>query len=154
MNNVVVRAAGESDVTAVSSLVQCYWEFEHIPGFENDAVSGQIRLLLNHTAPASVLVAEGNTAIVGYLLLVYVFSLEHLGLTAEIDELYVKPDYRSRGVGAALLKAAESAAAGTGCTNISLQIGRDNERGRAFYQRRGYSRRGGYSLMEKDLKAC
>jgi GNAT superfamily N-acetyltransferase len=39
---------------------------------------------------------------VGYLLAVYVFSLEHLGLTAEIDEFYVLPEQRGGGVGAAL----------------------------------------------------
>lgn len=31
---------------------------------------------------------------IGYLLAVYVFSLEHLGLTAEIDEFYVVPEQR------------------------------------------------------------
>ena len=36
---------------------------------------------------------------VGYLLAVYVFSLEHLGLTAEIDEFFVLPSARGKGLG-------------------------------------------------------
>jgi len=36
------------------------------------------------------------------------FSLEHLGLTAEIDEFMVLDQHRGRGVGSALLRIAES----------------------------------------------
>lgn len=153
-NDVVVRTASESDIAAIALLVQRYWQFEHIAGFEHAAVAEQVRRLIDHEAPGAVLLADSAAGVIGYLLLVYVFSLEHLGLTAEIDELYVEPGFRSRGVGAALLKDAECAAANAGCTNISLQLGRHNERGNAFYRREGYALRDGYTLLEKNLKGC
>lgn len=154
VSDVVVRAASESDIAAIVMLVQRYWEFEQIPGFEQAVVAEQIRRLIEHAAPGAVLLADSAAGVVGYLLLVYVFSLEHLGLTAEIDELYIEPVFRSCGVGAALLKSAETAAADAGCTNISLQLGRHNERGCAFYRREGYALRDGYTLLEKSLKGC
>ena len=40
---------------------------------------------------------------VGYLLAVYVFSLKHLGLTAEVGELFVSPSRRGQNIGTQLL---------------------------------------------------
>jgi hypothetical protein len=90
-------------------------------------------------------------AAVGYLLAVYVFSLEHLGLTAEIDELFVLPSQRGRGVGAELLRCAEAEFLRAGCTNVSLQLSRGNDAARAFYHRHGYSERSAYELLDRML---
>lgn len=87
----------------------------------------------------------------GYLLAVYVFSLEHLGLTAEIDEFFVRHEQRGRGFGARLLQSAESEFQAVRCTNVSLQLGRANAEAREFYRRRGYVERCGYELLDKDL---
>lgn len=89
---------------------------------------------------------------VGYLLAVYVFSLEHLGLTAEIDEFYVVPSQRGRGVGAELLKTAEGEFVRMGCTNVSLQLSKNNGLARSFYHRHGYAERSGYELLDKMLQ--
>lgn len=89
----------------------------------------------------------------GYPLLVYVFSLEHFGLTAEIDEFFVLPGHRGRGLGNGLLAAAESEAHRAGCSNISLQLSRDNCDVREFYHRQGYCERSSFELLEKSLGA-
>jgi ribosomal protein S18 acetylase RimI-like enzyme len=88
---------------------------------------------------------------VGYLVAVYVFSLEHLGLTAEIDEFMVLDQHRGHGVGSALLGIAESTFTCAGCTKVSLQLSRRNDAARAFYHRQGYSERSGYELLDKAL---
>ena len=87
----------------------------------------------------------------GYLLAVYVFSLEHLGLTAEIDEFFVVPARRGQGTGAALLRAAEAEFRQAGCTNVALQLSRSNDSARAFYRRYDYAERSGYELLDKML---
>ena len=89
---------------------------------------------------------------VGYLLAVYVFSLEHLGLTAEIDEFFVLPSARGRGIGDALLQLAEAEFVRRGCTNVALQLGRGNDGARAFYRRHGYADRAGFELLDKMLE--
>jgi GNAT superfamily N-acetyltransferase len=87
----------------------------------------------------------------GYLLAVYVFSLEHLGVTAEIDEFFVLPSCRGHGAGSQLLQAAEAEFARMKCTNVSLQLGRGNDTARTFYRRQGYSERAGFELLDKML---
>jgi ribosomal protein S18 acetylase RimI-like enzyme len=79
-------------------------------------------------------------------------SLEHQGQTAEIDELFVAADFHGAGLGRELLAVAEDGFRVAGCTNISLQIGRDNEAARAFYRRQGFTDRAHFGLVDKNLR--
>src|SRR3954447_16302097 len=88
---VEIRTAGSCDIVALVSLVEEYWRFESIPGFDPPRVGEQLERLLSVPALGAGWLAYAAGVPVGYLLAVYVFSLEHLGLTAEIDELFVRP---------------------------------------------------------------
>lgn len=58
---------------------------------------------------------------------------------AYVGELAVAAEVEGRGVGQALMEAAERWARGRGYRLITLETGADNERARRFYGRRGYS---------------
>ena len=109
-----IRAASADDVPALVSLVQGYSDFEQIPGFDQAHVEAALRLQLAAPKMAAAWVALADGAPIGYLLAVYVFSPEHLGLTAQIDEFYVPAEHRHSGVGTALLEAAEATFAAAG----------------------------------------
>lgn len=146
-----VRRATVADVSEIVPMVRAYWELEGIEGFTPDRVAVGLERLLSDERLGAGWIASIDGLPAGYLLLVHVFSLEHLGLTAEIDELFVDGVHRGRGIGAMLLAAAEREASRAGCTNISLQVSRGNEGARAFYRRHGYVARDGYGLLEKTL---
>ncbi|NHN48912.1 GNAT family N-acetyltransferase [Halostella sp. JP-L12] len=55
-----------------------------------------------------------------------------------VQNLYVRPDARGAGVGAALLDAAERALASAGADVVSLEALADNAAARRFYRREGY----------------
>src|SRR5262249_25161092 len=140
------------DVPALLPLVEGYWEFEGISGFDATRVPEQLARLFSDPRLGCGWVAFLDGHPVGYLLAVYVFSLEHLGLTAEIDEFMVFDHDRVQGVGSGLLRIAESTSTQAGCTKVSLQLSRRNDSGRAFYHRQGYSERSGYELLDKALQ--
>ena len=87
----------------------------------------------------------------GYLVAVFMLSLEHGGLMAEIDEVFVSQEMRSAGLGTQLLEAAERDLAARGLLRLQLQLGVDNEGARRFYERHGFRRRAGYELLDKPL---
>ena len=97
--------------------------------------------------------ASDIPALLALVIAVLVLSVEHQGLMAEIDELFVMPEARSRGVGGRLLAAAEGALAARGCVRLQLQLALANVGGRAFYEHRGYATRAGYELLHKALAA-
>ena len=147
-----VRPAAAGDIPVLLALIEQYWAFEDIPGFDPVRVGAELERLLTDLRLGAVWIAEVNRKPVGYLLAVYVFSLEHLGLTAEIDEFFLLPSSRGLGAGSRLLRAAEAEFARMECTNVSLQLGRGNEAARKFYRERGYADRSGYELLDKVLK--
>ena len=148
-----VRPANLRDIPELLALVRRYWEFEGIEGFTALRVELVLQRLLAEPRLGAVFLAEGDGRLVGYLIVVLVLSVEHQGLMGEIDEFFVLPEARSRGLGGALLKAAETALTAQGCVRLQLQLGVANDAARAFYERRGYTAREGYGLFDKPLAA-
>jgi GNAT superfamily N-acetyltransferase len=146
-----VRPAVRTDIPPLLPLIRRYWEFEGIEGFAALRLEGVLKELLAPQAPAAVFVAESHGTLAGYLIVVLVMSVEHSGLMGEIDEFFVLPEARSRGMGAQLLAAAEAWLVRRGGVRLQLQLGTANARARAFYQRAGYAPRAGYELLDKAL---
>jgi GNAT superfamily N-acetyltransferase len=149
---VPVRAATAADVPRIAALVQQYWIFESIAGFEQPRIESLLQDLLAAPQRGACWVAESAGQLLGYALAAFIFSLEHGGLTAEIDELFVTPAGRCAGVGSHLLEAAERDFETRGVVRIQLQLAVGNRRARAFYQGRGYFPRAGYELLDKPLR--
>jgi GNAT superfamily N-acetyltransferase len=148
-----IRLATVADIGEVAALVERYWEFESIGGFDRPRVETLLDDLLAAPERGACWVAEADGRLCGYLLAVFMFSLEHGGLMAEIDEIFVSPDMRSAGVGALMVARAERDLAGRGLMRLQLQLGIDNHRARRFYERHGFRRRAGYELLDKALQA-
>ncbi len=82
----------------------------------------------------------GMAEVAGYALLVSFWSNELGGEVCNVDELYVRPAFRGRGHGTALVRAI---AAGTGPwprvpVAIELEVSPDNPRARALYEALGF----------------
>lgn len=81
---------------------------------------------------------EGNiAALMGYRFLSDFVRGRHL----YIDDLVVTENNRSKGLGAELLKYAESLATESHCQILRLCTGIENERGLTFYDRNGWTKR-------------
>lgn len=149
----LIEAMRGKHADEVALLVEAYWRFEGIDSFSKAEITALLNRLCSDATRGFGLVARSGDRIVGYLLIVYVFSLEHRGLTAEVDEFFVHADHRGAGVGLKLLQEAERVCAAAGCTSISLQLGRGNSGARRFYTENGYVARVGFDLLEKPIVA-
>jgi GNAT superfamily N-acetyltransferase len=141
-----------ADIADLASLAQRYWEFESLAGFDRPRIETLLGGLLNEPQRGACWVAESDGQLCGYLLAVFMFSLEHGGLMAEIDELFVSHDMRSAGVGSRLVAEAERSLGERGLVRLQLQLGVDNHSARRFYERHAYRRRAGYELLDKPLQ--
>lgn len=151
MSEIDVRIARPEDIDAMLPMVEEYWRFEAIAGFDAARMRNILGRVLEDASLGRAWITTVYGEPAGYLLAVYVFSLEHQGLTAEIDEFFVSPQHRNLGLGARMLAAAELQFRAEGCTNVSLQIGRSNEAARRFYRTHGFEDRAGYELVSKIL---
>ncbi len=148
-----IRAAASADIPQLLALIRRYWDFEAIVGFDALRIELVLQTLLAPTGSAgAVWVAEQAGVLAGYLIVVRVTSIEHQGVMGEIDEFFVLPEARARGLGAALLAAAEAWLRQQGCVRLQLQLHKANRSARAFYERRGYAPRADYELLDRALK--
>ncbi len=148
---VTIRRASPADAAAIATLAAGYWEFESLAEFDAARAEALLRPALEDPTRALCWLAEADSTPVGYLLAVLVFSLEHGGTIAEIDEFFVVARHRGSGVGASLLAAAETALRRVGARRLQLQLGVDNVRGRLFYERAGFAGRRDFELWDKPL---
>jgi ribosomal protein S18 acetylase RimI-like enzyme len=145
------RPAKSEDIDVLLPMIESYWRFENIEGFDVGRMRRNVQRLLEDASLGRVWIATVYGEPAGYLLAVYVFSLEYQGMTAEIDEFYIQTQHRNLGLGARMLGAAEEQFRAEGCTNVSLQIGRSNEAARRFYRGHGFDDRAGYEIVSKML---
>jgi GNAT superfamily N-acetyltransferase len=95
----------------------------------------------SHKADGYEIVAiEDNDQILA--LMGYRFLSDYVrGRHLYIDDLVTTQKIRSQGLGAELLKLAESIAKKNGCAILRLCTGIENERGVTFYERNGWRKR-------------
>jgi ribosomal protein S18 acetylase RimI-like enzyme len=67
---------------------------------------------------------------------------------ASVDDVFVEPEYRNRGMGRALLQSVQSWAKERGADGISLQVAAANSRGRKFYEDLGFREISVYQVFE------
>ena len=90
----LIRTASPNDMPALVNLVEQYWSFEDMAGFDARRIESLLHAALFAEGRARCWLAEQAGEIGGYLLAVPVFSLEHGGMMAEIDEFFVIPAFR------------------------------------------------------------
>ena len=69
---------------------------------------------------------------------------------ASVDDVFVEPAYRNRGMGRALLQSVRDWAQERGADGISLQVAAANARGRKFYEDLGFREISVYQVLEFD----
>ncbi|MGJ8627786.1 MAG: GNAT family N-acetyltransferase [Sulfitobacter sp.] len=88
---------------------------------------------------------------IGYIVITFGWSVEFGGLDAIIDELYIRPGVRGRGIASEALIALPRALAGGGLRAIHLEVDRENAAAVKLYRRAGFRERDRYMFMSKSL---
>jgi len=109
--------------------------------------SAMVRLIDDSSAGRVWIVnVDGNA--VGYVVLVFSFSVEFGGRTAFIDELLIDERFRGRGIGREVVDQVIEYARALGVQNLLLEVTESNLPARRLYQSAGFLDRK-YRLMSK-----
>ena len=82
-----------------------------------------------------LLVARADHRIVGTAYVAMVLSVEHCGLVGWLEELYVTPHCRARGIGTALVSAVLERARRANIVAIDLEVDAAHSRAESLYRR-------------------
>jgi GNAT superfamily N-acetyltransferase len=148
-----IRRARPGDGAA---LVEMQREFYREDSIAHAAVNARAlhRLLRSPQAGVAWVIEDGAgraRSPIGYVVLTIGYSLERGGRDSFIDELYVRPRSRGRGLGALAIATVEAAARRLGVRAVHLEVDTGNDRARRLYERSGFALRRRYHLMTKAL---
>lgn len=87
----------------------------------------------------------------GYVIVTFGWSVEHGGMDGFIDEIYLRPAVRGRGIATEVLINLPRALAGAGMTALHLVVAQGNEAANRVYTRAGFALRAEYQLMTRVL---
>ena len=97
----------------------------------------------------AVLAARAEDQIVGVALLAYRLNVSAGGLFASIEDLYVRPAARRRGVGRTLLEAVEELCSERGVSYVEVQV--EDREAEPFYAALGYEPDTGVRVLSRSL---
>ncbi len=137
--SVAIAKMGRGDVDAVSQLLAAQLQ-EHGVELPDGRVRAGVTGLFEEPSRGAILVARESNTVVGIAVLATTWTVEHGGPVAWLDELYVTPVARDRGVGQSLLDAAIAEATGRGCIAVELEVDVEHARAERLYARNGFTR--------------
>jgi GNAT superfamily N-acetyltransferase len=96
-----------------------------------------------------VLAARAEDQILGVALLAYRLNVSAGGIFASVEDLYVRPEARRRGVGHALLQAADDRCEKRGISYVEAQV--EEKEAELFYAAVGYEQETGVRVLSRSL---
>ena len=137
--DVEIRPATAADRDALIALLLAQLG-EHEIELSDAGAARAIDGALQQPDWARLLVATRAGSIIGMAALSFIWTYEHGGRAAWLEELYVEPAHRGRGIGRMLLQAAYRAAAEAGANAMDLEVDVAHRRAERLYEREGFVR--------------
>ncbi|MGY3437218.1 MULTISPECIES: GNAT family N-acetyltransferase [unclassified Marinovum] len=88
---------------------------------------------------------------VGYIILSFGWSLEFGGMDGFVDELYIRPAVRGRGMATDVLYSLPRALRDAGLKALHLEVKREDKPAQRLYRKAHFELREGFSLMSLKL---
>lgn len=132
-----IASARVSDCTECARLLVQQLA-EHGVDASAEQLSRVLDKIVADAARGFVLLARENGRIVGIAYVATILSAEHCGQVAWLEELYVMPSHRSRGIGTALMAAIMERARNAQIVAIDLEIDAGHSRVESLYRRLGF----------------
>ena len=131
------RVAQENDVVILLELIREFYVVDrHV--FDAERTRVALEGLMCDPAFGYVWLIEADGEAIGYVALTLGYSLEYFGRDAFIDEIYIRENYRGRGIGGRTLQFVEVQARRLGVHALHLEVERENEQAHALYGKQGF----------------
>lgn len=129
------RRAGTEDAATVAGLLDAFNREFSTPTPGVAILTERLESLLATPHVVALLIGEPAA---GVALLTLRPNVWYVGPVALLDELYVRPELRARGLGTSLLTAVEGVARDHGAEVLEINVDGADTGARRFYERHGY----------------
>ncbi len=149
----MVREADQTDVSKLVGLMGAFYAESGYVLDEERARTGFEALLADARLGRVWLIEPdaGADAAAGYIVISFVFAMEYGGVTAVVDDFYVRPEARGHGIGRAALAAARLACLDLGVRAMRVEVGVNNLVAQAVYRGAGFEPLHDHGIMAAPL---
>jgi len=133
----MIRPACAADVPAVLGLIRDLARYEKLEDEVTGTADDLRRHLFGPSPRAEALVVEEGGGLVGLALYFHNFSTFLCKPGLYLEDLFVVPEHRGKGYGAALLRALAAIAVERGCGRLEWSVLDWNEPAKGFYRSLG-----------------
>lgn len=147
-----MRRATAGDIPVLLGLMA---EFYAESGYDLDhkVAASAFAAILADERLGYVWIIETERQDVGHIVLTLRYGMEYGGLIACLDDLYVKPDYRNRGLSTAALTEVRNLCERVGIRAMTVEVGYQNAPAQTVYRRAGFADAEGRQLLALGLAA-
>ena len=145
-----LHLARPENIEALLPLVAGFHAEQAITQTEEQRRAGLVPLLEGSPLGAVYLIGP-KRAPIGYIVVTFGWSVEFGGMDAFVDELFVRPAVRGRGIATDVLSALPRALGQAGIRAIHLEVDQDNSAAQKLYARSGFRPRPRYVVMTREL---
>lgn len=132
-----IRKAEERDYSELMNLYNAFCDTDRFSKPGNDSFHRVLNNPNNH-----VYVAEDAGKVVGFINFTTRDAIRYAEPVIELDELYILPEMRRRGIAKALMKKLYEYAKIIDCSFISIESASYRNEGHAFYEKLGFIKEG------------
>ncbi len=150
---IVIREAAADDVPILADFIRRLAEFEHLSSQVNISVDDLLQFGFSETPYFRALIAEKEGQPLGFALYFFTFSTFVCRPTLYLEDLFVLPEHRGRGVGRALLSELARIARRRNCGRMEWAVLDWNESARTFYRSLGAEELAQWRLCRLNKKA-
>lgn len=138
------------DLDRVMTLVTAFHAEEGLSSTDEERRAAVLPLLEGSPYGCIYLIGPARAPL-GYVVATFGWSVEFGGMDGFIDEIYIRPAVRGRGIAGNVLFDLPKALAKAGVKALHLEVDRDNETAQRLYTRARFQPRDRYMMMTKRL---
>lgn len=147
-DGVEVRPAAEQEIEELLPLMRAYCDFyESSP--PDDGLTEMARTLINDPSQGAMFIARAGGRTVGYATVDWKWSMLKAARIGYLEDLFVDPDNRGRGIADALIQACADRCRELGMPAMEWLTAPDNKRAQNVYDRTGATPE---TFVEYDLE--
>lgn len=132
------RPVSTMDIDLAVRLMRDFYAIDNYP-IDTEKSASLLAQFIANPDLGRIWLIEDNGKTVGYIILTFIFSFEYGGTIAFVDELYLSPEARGKGIGKSSIAFIASEAAKLSLKLLYLEVEHHNSNAQKLYLAAGFS---------------
>jgi ribosomal protein S18 acetylase RimI-like enzyme len=138
--NVTFERAELRDLPTLMRFMKDFHEFDHTTPFDDIPARNAMETVVSNESVGQVWLMKSKGEYIGYIVLTLHYRLESRGLSASLDEIFIRAENRGMGIGNQAMDFLKRTCRELGVATIQLEVKSDNPEAAVLYEKAGFEK--------------